>query len=291
MLQIKKVNRSWLYLIVVFFFLGACNTLGGKTEKNEKYIQQLDKVREPAVAGQWYPENEKQLRELVSDYINNASKIGNLTSVYGIMAPHAGYVFSGEIAGAAYKQVQGRDFETAIIIGPSHREYVTGASVYDGDGFKTPLGVAVVDKELAQKIANQDGRIRLSEIGHRAEHSIEAQVPFLQVALSSIKIVPIAMCDYTWDNCETLAEAILKSVGDKRVLLVASTDLYHGSSYEECKKSDSRTLAKIVEFNPKALCEGLEREYSACGGGPVAVVQYVSKKMGADKALTPISTS
>ncbi|MDZ7262248.1 MAG: AmmeMemoRadiSam system protein A, partial [candidate division KSB1 bacterium] len=121
--------------------------------------------------------------------------------------------------------------------------------------------------------------------GRRMEHSLEVQLPFLQLVLPELKIVPIVIQDYSVKNCQRVAEAITGAIGNKNVLLLASSDLYHGYSYQECQATDARTLAKIEELEPEKFLQGCaDGTYSACGAGPIAVVQMVAKNLGANKA-------
>ncbi|MBC7187114.1 MAG: AmmeMemoRadiSam system protein B [Calditrichaeota bacterium] len=243
-------------------------------------------VRPPAVAGAWYSDNPTTLRTTIEKWLDQAPDAGVEGEIYGLLAPHAGYEYSGPTAAVSYRQVRGRKYDAVVILGPSHREFFSGVSVFNGEGYRTPLGVAAVDKELAAAIAKADPLISLGEAGHRgAEHSIEAQVPFLQVALPGIKIVPIAMLDDSWETCRRLGAAIASAAAGRKVLIVASSDLYHGESYAACNASDAQTLAQVESMDPQAFCKGARAgKFAACGTGPIAAMQHAAQLLGATQA-------
>ena len=249
-------------------------------------------IRKPAVAGQWYPTEPGELRGWVDRLLANAEPAGIEGDVFALISPHAGYRFSGQTAAHGYRQIQGGTFDAVVVLGPSHRERLQGVSVYSGAGYETPLGVAPVDLDLAEAIVGQDADIRFSSSGHRGEHSIEAQIPFLQRALGDLKIVPIAMWRSDLDLCGRLAQAIVSASKGRRVLVVASSDLYHapdqdpsGEWYDECVRTDAATLRAIEALDPAAFHEGLvEGAYQVCGAGPIVTAMFVAREMGADRA-------
>ncbi|MEE4310609.1 MAG: AmmeMemoRadiSam system protein B [candidate division KSB1 bacterium] len=244
-----------------------------------------DHIRKSAVAGSWYPGDQKQLNKLISNYLNEAEKANIKGDIIALVSPHAGYDYSGAIAASAYKQVMGKSYDAVIVLAPSHRESFKGVSIYTGSGYETPLGIVPVNMEIAEAIVNYHPSIIASTAGHREEHSLEIQLPFMQIALPELTIVPISIWDYSYENCHRLADAIVKAVKGKKILLIASTDLYHGYSYDDCLGSDDKTINMILAMKPQAFCEAiLNRDVMACGGGPVAVAELVAMELGADKA-------
>lgn len=249
--------------------------------------QQADpgEVRQPAVAGAFYPADPEVLKRQVDLFLERAQRLDVGGEIVALVSPHAGYPYSGQIAGTAYKQIEGKKCDAVVVIAPSHAEYFSGVSVYEGGGYETPLGVVRVDETLVEAIVEGDEIIHSSQAGHRDEHSLEVQLPFLQEALVGVKIVPIVMADRSFSTCEKLAKAIARAARGRQILLVASSDLYHGYSYDECLATDARTLEAIEEFDPKKFCDGLATEtYQACGGGPITVALLAAKELGADKA-------
>ncbi len=242
-------------------------------------------VRPPAVAGVFYPSAASHLRSEVDDFIERASVPPQIGTVYGLVSPHAGYAYSGFTAAHAYKALRNRLFDTVIVIGPSHQEYFQGVSVYPGDSFRTPLGDVPINDAVRSKLVGQEKRIFLSAAGHRGEHSVEVQLPFLQRVLGSFSFVPVVMGDQTLELCERLAEAIVSAAQAGNVLLVASSDLSHYHPYDEAKALDERVIELVEMYEPLQLMDRLgHRELEACGGGPIVAVMLAAKKLGANAA-------
>ncbi len=203
----------------------------------------------------------------------------------GVVSPHAGYVYSGFTAAHGYRAIQGKHFDAVVIVGPSHQEYFDGISIFPGSAYRTPLGEVAIHDELRSKIAEGSERISLTLAGHRSEHSIEVQIPFLQRALGSFSFVPIVMGDQTPELCRVLARAIASAVGGRNVLLVASSDLSHYHPYDEALSLDHRVIDVLEAFEPLRLIESSgHRTFEACGGGPIAAVMLAAKQLGATAA-------
>lgn len=241
-------------------------------------------VRPPICADdRWYPASPEALRHEVNDYIESASALDLPGEVVGLVAPHAGYLFSGHVAGAGYRQVQGNRYDTIVLVGPDHRGIAAGGLAYaDFDAWHTPLGDVPVDREL---ITALDKRLSLRRIGRDSEHSLEVQVPFLQTALADFKLTPIMMGDPSPAACRELGLAVAEAVRDQEALLVASTDLSHYYHYDHAKRLDERTLKYILDFDPEGLADALTRSQAhACGGAPVAAIMITARELGANQA-------
>ncbi len=256
------------------------------------------KIRRAAWAGQFYPGNPENLKRMIDQYLDSAPMLDVGGRIIGLVSPHAGYQYSGATAAAGYKQLMDVDFTHVIVIAPSHAELFPGVSIYDGDYYETPLGLIPVDKKLAADIASHGDMLRLSELGHRtstdrAEHSLEVQLPFLQrVAANDFKLVPMVFHDYSVAICRQLANAIVESIGDKKVVIVASSDLYHGYSYDECLETDRRTVQGITSMDGEEFCLYANKGiYQACGAGPIAVLLMVGESLGADRAIVVDQTN
>ncbi len=242
-------------------------------------------IRKPAVAGAFYPKDPDVLRADVQKYLDNAKAKPVNGKIIGIQVPHAGYQFSAQTAAYAYRQVAKQKYDLVVVIAPSHHDPFYGATLYPGDGYATPLGTLYIDKGTAQRLTNDCDVVKFSVLGHRAEHAVEVELPFVQILFPDVKILPVVIGGYDWPMCEKIGKALAKVVAGKKVLLIASSDLYHGYSYETCKKVSAATLAAATDLNPKKLCEGLLQEkYSACGGGPIVVMETAAKLLGANKA-------
>ncbi|RMG60820.1 MAG: AmmeMemoRadiSam system protein B [Calditrichaeota bacterium] len=248
-------------------------------------------VREPVVAGLFYPEEPLELRQLVSRFLNEAPRLAFDAPIRGIVSPHAGYMYSGMVAGHGFAQVQGREYSHVILIGPSHFEYFRGACVFDGQAYRTPLGTVAVDRELAGRIAAGGSRISLGQAGHHltetgeGEHSLEVVLPFLQVALGECLLVPIVMAHQNWETCQELAEAIARVANSKSVLLVASSDLSHYHTDEQARSMDRKLIACFEKMEPEELLRGVVlHQMEACGAGPIATVVQACKLLGCTHA-------
>lgn len=232
----------------------------------------METIREPAVAGMFYPSSEKKLREQLELLFDLASDQDKYDNVYGLIAPHAGYIYSGKTAAYGYHAVSGNEYKTAIVISPSHREYFPGISVYEGDAYKTPLGKIEVDQTLKKKFIENSKVIFSGSNGHKAEHALEVQLPFLQILYPNIKIVPIVMGDQSKVYIEELAKK-LTEVADNETLIIASSDLSHFYSRDEANKLDSVVANSIASFQYDELQSNLEkRNCEACGGGGIVAL-------------------
>ncbi len=244
----------------------------------------MSNVRESVIAGSWYPGDPKILAYEIDGFLKNAQAQPLDGRVVALIVPHAGYIYSGQIAAHSYKHVEGKTFDVVIVIGPSHRAYFQGASVYNKGGYRTPLGIVPVDVGLANRIIAQSPMISFVPSAHMQEHSVEIQLPFLQVAMGEFNFVPIVMGDQERHTCEELAEAIYRSASDKRILIVGSSDLSHFHTYEKAVKLDSVALDNIKRMDADGLLNDLKSGLcEACGGGPMAVAMMVAKRLGADR--------
>jgi MEMO1 family protein len=245
-----------------------------------------DKVRPPAVAGAFYPKDPVQLNDFLQETLAHSTKSTINGRILGLIVPHAGYEYSAATAMAGYKQVAGGDYDLAVILAPSHHDPFNGGTIYPGTGFQTPLGVVAIDTKAAEKLVQTCSAVQFSILGNQQEHSIEVQLPFLQTVLPNVKILPIMMGRYDWDICEKIGKALAKVIAGRKVLIVASSDLYHGENYDELLKTDSNTLSAMVKLDPHKLCDGLlQDQYQACGGGPAVVMQIAATGLGANRAV------
>ena len=245
----------------------------------------MKEMREPALAGSWYPGDPEILSRDVKRYLENAKKEKVEGEIVALVSPHAGYMYSGQVAAYAYKLVEGMIFDSVVVVGPSHRFPFKGASLWDRGGFRTPLGVVPVDAELSKKLMEKRKEIRFIPEAHSQENSLELQIPFLQTVLKSFKLVPIVMePDWSWETCQYLASAIAETVRGKKVLLVASTDLSHYYSYNIAVELDRIVLNHIERFDIEGLNRDLKSNRAeACGGGPVITIMLAAKMLGANQ--------
>lgn len=252
-------------------------------------LAEAGKKRPPMVADSFYPANPDLLGRMVDDYLASA-KGDNVGQVVGIVVPHAGYIYSGQVAAYAFAQLKGRQVSRVVVIAPSHLERIAGASIYNGDAYQTPLGEIPVDTDFARKLAAQNPRLRLSGAGHdsktpdgRAEHSIEVQLPFLQRTLvGPFKIVPIIVGEQSYDVCRALGVALAKLINDSSTVIVASSDLSHYHTYAEAVAMDKKLVAAVADGDYLGLSRNLgRRTWEACGGGPIVATMMAAERLGA----------
>lgn len=242
-------------------------------------------IRKPAIAGSWYPDDPEMLRKEIRGFLGRVERRSFEGRVIGLIAPHAGYKYSGQVAAYGYKLIEGKSYDAVIVIGPSHRYPFRGVSIYEDGAYETPLGVVPIDKDLAAKILEKSKRISPVLIAHQQEHSLEIQIPFLQVALGNFSFVPLVMGDQDEATCEDLAAAIIGAAGDRQVLIVGSSDLSHFHSYNKAVAMDGIVLDHIRKMDAQSLLRDLSQDLcEACGGGPAAVTMIASRRLGADGA-------
>lgn len=237
--------------------------------------------------GKYYTENAEMLSRQIDYFLKNVKKEPFPSeNIDAIIAPHAGYPYSGQVAAYAYRLVQGKDYETVIIIAPSHQHGFYGCSIYLKGGYETPLGVVKIDEPLAFELSKASGYKYIPD-AHRGEHSVEVQVPFVQKTLPQAKIVPVVMGFQTKETITRLANALIKILEGKKVLVVASTDMSHQLPKKRANDVDSQTISLIQSFKATTLIRKIERrENIMCGGGPVvSTLLYAQKKKEAKVAI------
>ncbi len=243
-----------------------------------------ENIRESIAAGSFYPGNPDVLRRQINDFLLNVKSEG-IRNIKSIICPHAGYIYSGQVAACSYKQIKGETFDSIFIIAPSHSEYFDFISIFNGDAYRTPLGPVYVDKERSRILADENPRIELSKYGHRSEHSLEVQLPFLQVLFENIKIVPIVMGQQNSQNIKELGSAIGKLFKNDNILIIASTDLSHYYPYDTALVLDGKIKDLVTNFNSEDIMSGfLNNDLEMCGGGPVISAMIASKDLGADSS-------
>ncbi len=242
----------------------------------------MEGTREPAVAGMFYPADADELQQQLNLLFEITKPEKEYGKIRGIVSPHAGYVYSGKTAAFAYNTIKGKKYENVVVISPSHREYFYGSSIYEGDAYLTPLGKIEINKALAEKIVVHGELIAESIKGHRAEHALEVQLPFLQTALGNFKLIPIVMGDQSKELVYDLSEALAKSIDDS-TLIVASSDLSHFHSKEIAWKLDSRVIERVKNFEYDFLLRDIEEGLSeACGAGPIAAMMRTLDLIGVE---------
>jgi hypothetical protein len=214
--------------------------------------------------------------------------------ILAVVAPHAGYQYSGPVAAYTYAALRGRKFSRVVVIAPSHYESFGFSSVFEGDAYATPLGLVHVDKAFARKLASMSSTLRLSSQGHDAtsagaEHAIEVQLPWLQRVLGDFELVPVVMGDQSYESSRALGVALAKLIQsenkDGETLIVASSDLSHFHTYGDAVTIDRKTLHALEEWDYFSMSRNFEsRIWEACGGAPIVAAMIAAERMGANQA-------
>jgi len=239
-------------------------------------------VRHPAVAGRFYPGDPAELRSLIASY---GSANAKPSPAIGCVAPHAGYLYSGGVAGAVYSdlEVPGR----CIVLCPNHTGKGPALSIMSRGGWKTPLGVASIDADLADGLRDAFPALSEDREAHRSEHGIEVQLPFLQVRRPDFAFVPIALGSSDFEVLEALGTAIgqLLPVQAGPILIIASSDMNHYESDAITRLKDHKAIDQILALDARGLFEVVMREkISMCGFGPTVVMLTAARHLGATGA-------
>ena len=244
-------------------------------------------LRLPEVAGQFYPENKKELAEMIDEFLIQAKPPKIEGDIFGLLLPHAALEYSGPAAACGFKAIAGRNFDTVIILGDSHYERFDGVSIWPDGAWETPLGKVEVDNELARTVLANSKRFFRRDSAHLWEHSVEIQLPFLQRVLKNFKILPIVFGSENKD-WELLAEVIVENIKNKRILIIASADLSHYLPYQKAKKIDSETIKNILNLRTNNLdvcaIDSAKTliEITKLFGGQTKLLKYLSSADTAD---------
>ncbi len=247
-------------------------------------------IRQPAVANQFYDGDPARLRLDIERMTGGRAGREECTA---IIAPHAGYIYSGSVAGAAFARA--RIPETVIIAGPNHTGYGAPASVMPEGTWRMPFGDVPVASDLASAIISRSSVLEADYQAHMYEHSLEVQVPFLQYFQPALQIVPICLSHMPYEACEEIASALsdaIKTAG-RPVLMVASTDMSHYESQAQANAKDRLAIEQILEMNPRGLYDTVvANRISMCGFIPTTAMLAASLLMGATSAeLVQYATS
>jgi AmmeMemoRadiSam system protein B len=248
-------------------------------------------IRKPAVAGSFYPGNPEQLQDMITGYLEAAGPLSDEfknDKIMGIISPHAGYVYSGPVAAYGYNYLAQSGFERFIVIAPSHRGRFNGISVIPKGFYRTPLGDVEIDSDLGERLEQRDHFGFIKE-AHEVEHSLEVQIPFLQMVKPEAVIVPLVIGTTDPELCRIIGETIageIKSSG-KEYGIIISTDLSHYHSYDAAVKKDKSFIAALESFDENRVEEVvLSGRSEACGEGAVLTGISLAKGLGAKKIKT-----
>ena len=241
-------------------------------------------LRSPAVAGQFYPGTEATLVKMLNGLIP-ATDPEERKKALAVVSPHAGYIYSGGVAGETFSRVQVP--ENVIILGPNHTGHGAPVALMAEGAWDMPMGQVPVNADLAAQIGANCPEIEVDAVAHHFEHSLEVQVPFLQYLQKNLRIVPIVVAHVSYATCKEVGQAIAEAVKGFAgpVLLVASTDMTHYESRQAASAKDSLALDHIRELDPEGLYGTvLGKKISMCGIMPTSVTLIAALALGARKA-------
>ena len=244
-------------------------------------------IRQPAVAGRFYPASAQRLREEIETYSKPPADAANEPKIraLGCVVPHAGYVYSGHVAGAVYRRL---DLPKQIVIlCPNHSGFGEPLAIMSEGAWHTPLGDALIAEELAAEFKQRMPLLAEDEEAHRSEHALEVQLPFLQVLVPGFEFVPIAVGTGNFEVLSALGVAMANVIAkrEERVLIVASSDMNHYESDAVTRVKDRRAIDQLLALEPRGLYDVVrEAHISMCGYGPATIMLTAAKRLGATHA-------
>ncbi len=244
----------------------------------------MSEVRRPVVSGQFYSSNTLQLKKEISAFVDEKVE---KEEIVACLLPHAGYMYSGPVAGATVSRFIIKD--TIIILGPNHTGYGENFSIMTDGVWQTPLGEVTIDSELAQMILKNNNYLKKDTMAHRYEHSIEVELPFLQYFKSDFKIVPIAISFGELETYKKIGKDIALQIKEQKrqkdIVIIASSDMTHYESQRIAKDKDHKAIQAILELDEDKLWDTVRRfDISMCGVYPTICMLSASKELGARKA-------
>jgi AmmeMemoRadiSam system protein B len=240
-------------------------------------------LRLPAVAGQFYPANPKELAALVREYAR-AEPGKKSEPVRACLVPHAGYVYSGRVAGAVFARIALP--KKIVILGVRHYPRGEQAAILSSGAWRTPLGDAAIDADLASKLREECTLLREDTVAHSAEHSLEVQLPFLQVLAAGFTFVPVALGTIRFEHLVSVGEGIARvlAASKEEILLVTSSDLNHYEDDAITRVKDRKAVERLLALDPRGLYDVCRNEeISMCGLGPAVAMLTAMRALGAEK--------
>jgi hypothetical protein len=239
-------------------------------------------IRNPVVAGHFYPGSPSALEAQIEGFIDEQAP---KEEVMGLVSPHAGYMYSGPVAGAVISRIKFKD--TFVIMGPNHTGLGQPFSIMTEGTWRTPLGEVEIDSELGKRILAASPHLKEDHVAHLEEHSIEVQIPFLQYFKPDVKIVPIVFAHSTGTTYKEIGKGIAKAVRDlnREVVIIASSDMTHYEPQEYANMKDNQAIEAILELNEDELLKRVEEfRITMCGYAPTVSLLSACKELGASKA-------
>lgn len=287
----KRLVRA---VSIVMLVLAGCsvaenNSVNLKAGDDEMKNKADAVIRSTIGSGRWFPGNGRQLEYMVTGYINAAESPAVNGRIVAAIAPHAGFPFSGKVAGYTFKAIKdnaaaGNTPDVAVVIGFSHRQGFQGVALMDGAAIRSPMGEVELDKESAEFLVSRSGRIFFDYSPHNGEHSAENEIPFIQAALPGVKLVVAIMGDHDQQTQQDFADALGALSGRKKILVIASTDMLHHADYDLVKRTDKLTLKYLEDMDDQVLVKTWNYSNQVfCGIAPVLTAIRFARDRGAVK--------
>ncbi len=251
-------------------------------------------LRHPAVAGRFYPGDPDELRAEARGYLSQASSTNQAPlRALGCIAPHAGYMYSGHVAGAVFARIEVP--RRCIVLCPNHTGVGRALAIMSEGAWQTPLGDVPLDAELAGALKTRFPALQEDSAAHRAEHAVEVELPFLLLRQPELSFVPIALGTGQFETLEQLGKALADVIAAQSdpVLIVASSDMNHYESDAVTRVKDHRAIERILTMDPRGLFDVVtEQDISMCGFGPAVAMLTAARQLGAKSAeLVKYATS
>jgi AmmeMemoRadiSam system protein B len=275
--------RSRMVVVYWLALLGALSWVGDAVAQT---ASEKD-IRDNTGAGTWYPANPAELRQTIDLYLSKAMSPPPEGKIITGIVPHAGYIYSGQVAAYTYKMIQNASFKRVVLIGFSHRVPFRGFSVSQYSGYKTPLGVALVDQDFSRALLSVSPQKKWVSQAEIQEHSLENQIPFLQTVLKDFKMVLVFMGEQDFQTCSLLANELTRLLSNTSdTVILASTDLSHFHTDQQARALDGDLIKHVREFAPEALAKAVvSGSCEACGAGPAITGMLAARALGANRSL------
>ena len=296
------MNKFWWFLFLIIFIGGFLWLIFFNERKETSQLASMFKdskktnidnvsIREPITAGQFYPSNKEELIKTINQFLNQVELPEIDGEIKMLIAPHAGYDFSGQTAAYAFKAVQGQDIDKVILIGSSHQEYLQGAIIDGNDSWKTPIGNVNLDNDLRDLLIKDSELFKIDSVPHELEYSLEVEVPFLQTVLKDFKLLPILISHELKENELEEISNVLSEYIDEKTLIVASSDMSHYPDYEKANYADKKVADAILSGQFSIFQEVIKQikeenilnlSTCLCSQSAVDVVMKLTEKIGVD---------
>jgi MEMO1 family protein len=277
-MRCRMLGVMWLALLVVVLSWVSHAVAQITGEKN---------IRDNSGAGMWYPANPTDLRQTIDLYLSRASSTPPEGKIITGIVPHAGYMYSGQVAAYTYRLIQNTPFKRVVLLGFSHRVPFRGFSVSQYSGYKTPLGVALIDQDFSRALLSVSPQKEWVPQAETQEHSLENQIPFLQTVLKDFKMVLVFMGEQDFQTCSLLASELTRLLANTTdTLILASTDLSHFHTDQQARALDKDFTEHVRDFAPEALAKAVASgSCEACGAGPAIAGMLAARELGANRSI------